>query len=303
MAESRFRLTVSPLEGRDNPAPSGFTPQQVFEAIGFVQQTPPVLRYFEDNLATARVGGAGQALLGAADLNRGAAATLAGFQDDALENAAANPAAAGPLNRLAAQAATLIVQANANAVAAEALALRLGTARPVPPPPPPTGQEDPLITPRPDQNPPTGTPVTPINQPSNTPIPPTDGSQLVTTLPSLTQPDFRFVGSEGLRVRDTRVGEGTTATATSRVAIRYRGFLADGGRVFDENFGDEDPLTGTLGPTPTFIQGFAQGIVGMRIGGIRTIDIPSDLAYGEAGTSGVPPNARLVFEVQLLSVS
>jgi hypothetical protein len=306
MAEHRFRPTVYPLEVRDVPAASGVTPQQVFDARGFVLQTPGILGYFEDNLDVARAGGAGPTLLAAADLNRGAAATLTGFLRDALEAAAANPAAAGTLNAVAGGAGVLIAQASANAAAAEALANRLGTFRPPPPQPPPTGDgNNSVLVPRPDQNPPTSPPVSPTTpvSPPTTPVPPADGSSLTQTIPNVNSPSFTAVGTEGLRTQDVRVGEGALATSNSRVQVRYIGFLVSDGTSFDDNTGANDPLlTATLGPVPTVIQGFAQGVTGMRVGGIRNIDIPSELGYGEQGTTGIPPNARLLFQVQLVEV-
>ena len=299
MAATPFRLTVYALEARDVPV-TGVTPTQVFAAIDFVNATPAVLKYFDDNFDLAKVGGAGQAALSASDLNRGAADTLTKFIQDAREAAAANPAAAGTLNELIVSSTSLIAQANSSAVAAEALANRLGTFRPTPPPPPPTGVGDSNITPTPDQN--GSTPVT--TSPPTSPVPPADGSQITATLPSLTDSAFTAVGTQGLRVKDVRVGEGTVATSTSSVTVRYRGFLASNGTSFDNNVGTSSPLSATLGPTPTVIQGFAQGVAGMKVGGIRDIDIPSELGYGTTGSgSSIPPNSRLVFEVQLLSVS
>ncbi len=300
MAENRFRPTVYALEARDVPAASGVTPSQVFAATGFVQQTPGVLGYFADNLDQSRAGGAGQALLTAADQNRAAVNTLTGYLRDALEAAAANPGAAGTLNEVAGGAGVLIVQATANALAADALAARLGTVRPTPPLPPPTGAGNPLIGSNPDQNPPTSPPVTP----PVSPVPPADGSSIVATIPSLTAPAFTAVGTQGLRVRDVRVGEGDTATANSSVTVRYRGFLTANGTSFDNNVGTGSPLPATLGPVPTVIQGFAQGVAGMKVGGIRDIDIPAELGYGAAGAgASIPPNSRLLFQVQLLSVT
>src|SRR6478736_598978 len=107
MADNRFRPTVYSLEGRDVPA-SGVTPAQVFAAQGFVEQTPGIVGYLEDNFDQSRLGGAGAALLTAADANRGAAATLTNFMRDALAAAAANPAASEQLNALAGGAGMLI---------------------------------------------------------------------------------------------------------------------------------------------------------------------------------------------------
>lgn len=300
MPDTRFRPTLFPLDRRDVPA-SGVTPQQVFAAAGFIEQTPGILTYLDEHFEQSRLGGAGPALLTAADQSRANVTVLNNFLSDINEVLAVNPGAAGQLGELSVWASGLIVQANANAAAAEALAARLGSPRPVPPPPPPTGVGGGVFDNNTDQNPPTSPPVTP--SPPVT-APPSDGSQLTRTIPSLTDPAFVSVGTQGLRVKDEVVGTGATATATSRVQVRYIGFLASNGTSFDNNIGSGQPLSATLGPTPTVIQGFAQGVTGMRVGGIRTIFIPSALGYGSAGAgASIPPNSDLVFQVQLLSVS
>jgi len=112
-----------------------------------------------------------------------------------------------------------------------------------------------------------------------------------------------------LKVTDTVVGSGAQADAAKTVSINYTGYLFDvratagsKGTQFDTSVG-KSPFTFTLG-TGAVIPGFDQGIAGMKVGGKRTITIPAALAYGTAGAGGVvPPNAALVFDIELLSVN
>jgi len=107
---------------------------------------------------------------------------------------------------------------------------------------------------------------------------------------------------------DLRVGTGADATAGRRVTVNYTGWIYDPtqpdqkGRQFDTSVG-RPPFTFTLGAGGV-IRGWDQGVVGMKVGGQRRLVIPPDLAYGSAGAGGgaIPPNATLVFDVELLDV-
>ena len=107
---------------------------------------------------------------------------------------------------------------------------------------------------------------------------------------------------------DLRVGDGADATVGKRLTVHYTGWLYDPrlpeqkGRQFDSSAG-RDPFTFTLGAGQV-IRGWDQGAVGMKVGGQRRLIIPPDLAYGSAGSGGglIPPNATLVFDVELLEV-
>lgn len=104
-----------------------------------------------------------------------------------------------------------------------------------------------------------------------------------------------------LQVKDLKVGTGDTAVAGDTVTVEYVGALTDG-TVFDSSQAHGQPLSFTLGAGQV-IAGWDQGIVGMKVGGQRTLVIPPSLGYGAAGAGNViPPNATLVFEVQLDSV-
>lgn len=106
---------------------------------------------------------------------------------------------------------------------------------------------------------------------------------------------------------DLRVGSGAEATAGRRVTVNYTGWLYDPampeqkGRQFDTSVGRQ-PFTFTLGAGQV-IRGWDRGVAGMKVGGQRRLVIPPDLAYGSAGSGGtIPPNATLVFDIELLDV-
>ena len=106
--------------------------------------------------------------------------------------------------------------------------------------------------------------------------------------------------SSGLYLQDIQVGEGRVARRTSRVWIRYVGWLPDG-TLFDGNIGGE-PYHVRLGGNEV-IRGWNEGIEGMKRGGIRKLVVPPGLAYGSRGSGGdVPPGATLVFLVELVDV-
>ena len=102
--------------------------------------------------------------------------------------------------------------------------------------------------------------------------------------------------ASGLYIRDDVVGEGEPADIGDQVTVAYTGRLVDG-NVFDSN----TAFTLTIGST-RLIEGFTEGVTGMRVGGMRTIVIPADLAYGSDGREGVPGNAVLVFDIELISL-
>lgn len=104
----------------------------------------------------------------------------------------------------------------------------------------------------------------------------------------------------GLRITDLVVGDGEEAVAGQLVSVNYRGTLTNG-KEFDSSYG-RAPFTFPLGGGRV-IKGWDEGVAGMRVGGKRKLVIPPDLAYGERGAGGViPPNATLVFEVELLQI-
>jgi FKBP-type peptidyl-prolyl cis-trans isomerase FkpA len=109
----------------------------------------------------------------------------------------------------------------------------------------------------------------------------------------------------GLQYEDTLVGEGAVAKAGQHVSVHYTGWLYnDGikGAKFDSSKDRNDPFAFGLGGGQV-IKGWDEGVQGMKVGGARTLVIPPQLGYGARGAGGViPPNATLMFDVELLSV-
>jgi len=104
----------------------------------------------------------------------------------------------------------------------------------------------------------------------------------------------------GLSITDIVVGDGPEAVKGETVSVNYRGTLASG-KEFDSSYG-RGPFSFPLG-AGRVIQGWDEGVAGMKVGGKRKLVIPPDLAYGERGAGGViPANATLTFEVELLKV-
>jgi FKBP-type peptidyl-prolyl cis-trans isomerase len=105
----------------------------------------------------------------------------------------------------------------------------------------------------------------------------------------------------GLIYEDVVVGEGDEATAGKYVTVHYTGWLMDGTK-FDSSKDRDDPFDFPLGGRHV-IAGWDEGVQGMKVGGTRKLTIPPNLGYGARGAGGViPPNATLVFEVELLGI-
>jgi peptidylprolyl isomerase len=103
-----------------------------------------------------------------------------------------------------------------------------------------------------------------------------------------------------LETKDLIVGTGPEAKAGQSVTVNYVGVLFKGGTEFDASWKRKEPFTFTLGQGQV-IKGWDQGVPGMKVGGRRELVIPSNLAYGPKGSgSSIPPNAPLVFVVDLL---
>jgi FKBP-type peptidyl-prolyl cis-trans isomerase len=104
-----------------------------------------------------------------------------------------------------------------------------------------------------------------------------------------------------LIIEDLTVGSGDEAVAGKTVIVHYTGWLTNGSK-FDSSKDRNDPFDFRLGAGQV-IQGWDQGVAGMKVGGKRKLTIPPELGYGSRGAGGViPPNATLVFEVELLAV-
>jgi FKBP-type peptidyl-prolyl cis-trans isomerase len=110
---------------------------------------------------------------------------------------------------------------------------------------------------------------------------------------------------DGLKYTDTKTGDGATARAGNKVSVHYTGWLSDNGakgKKFDSSVDRGQPFQFTLGAHQV-ISGWDEGVAGMKVGGKRTLIIPPELGYGSRGAGGaIPPNATLIFDVDLLQV-
>ena len=108
--------------------------------------------------------------------------------------------------------------------------------------------------------------------------------------------------ASGLQYEEVRAGTGAKARSGQDVVVHYMGWLTDG-RKFDSSRDRGQPFSFGLGAGQV-IAGWDEGVSGMQVGGLRKLTIPPQLGYGEFGAGGViPPNATLVFEVELLEVA
>jgi FKBP-type peptidyl-prolyl cis-trans isomerase len=111
--------------------------------------------------------------------------------------------------------------------------------------------------------------------------------------------------ANGLKYVDSKVGTGAEATSGHKVTVHYTGWLdnnGEKGKKFDSSLDRGEPFSFNLGGHQV-IRGWDEGVAGMKIGGKRTLTIPPELGYGARGAPGaIPPNATLIFDVELLGV-
>jgi FKBP-type peptidyl-prolyl cis-trans isomerase FkpA len=111
--------------------------------------------------------------------------------------------------------------------------------------------------------------------------------------------------ASGLQIEELAIGSGNSATAGQKVSVHYTGWLTQNGNKgtkFDSSHDRGEPFIFPLGKGHV-IKGWDEGVAGMKVGGKRKLTIPPALGYGARGAGGViPPNATLVFEVELLDV-
>jgi peptidylprolyl isomerase len=123
-----------------------------------------------------------------------------------------------------------------------------------------------------------------------------------TSTPSINMQNISTI--PGLSVYDVSVGTGAAAASGNQVSVNYTGTLSNG-TIFDSNtnqkFGHVQPFDFTLGAGQV-IKGWDQGLVGMKVGGVREIVISPALGYGANQVGPIPPNSTLTFQVELLSV-
>jgi FKBP-type peptidyl-prolyl cis-trans isomerase len=114
-------------------------------------------------------------------------------------------------------------------------------------------------------------------------------------------PGTEITTASGLKIQEQVVGTGAEAVQGKTVSVHYTGWLTDGTQ-FDSSRDSGRPIEFPLG-TPGIVQGWNEGIAGMKVGGKRRLTIPPALGYGAAGRPPViPPNATMVFEVELVGV-
>lgn len=110
------------------------------------------------------------------------------------------------------------------------------------------------------------------------------------------------VTESGLQIIDIELGDGATAEPGANVSVHYTGWLEEDGSKFDSSLDRGTPFDFGLGSAQV-IAGWDEGVAGMNVGGKRRLIIPADLAYGAQGAGNViPPNATLIFDVELIGV-
>lgn len=119
------------------------------------------------------------------------------------------------------------------------------------------------------------------------------------TMSAPAAPASEVTTPSGLKYQDIKVGAGEVAAAGQTVSVHYTGTLTDG-KKFDSSKDRNQPFEFPLGGGRV-IRGWDEGVQGMKVGGVRKLTIPPELGYGARGAGGViPPNATLIFEVELL---
>lgn len=108
-------------------------------------------------------------------------------------------------------------------------------------------------------------------------------------------------GGGSLVILDLVVGTGATAAVGDTITVNYVGTLTNGTK-FDSSYDRNQPLTIALN-SASLIAGWVQGVPGMKVGGKRRLTIPPSLAYGNQPPSGIPANATLIFDIELLSIA
>mgnify|MGYP003595197015 FL=1 len=118
---------------------------------------------------------------------------------------------------------------------------------------------------------------------------------------SMAESNQEVTTPSGLKYVDQAVGTGDVAVVGKNVSVHYTGWL-ENGKKFDSSVDRGQPFSFPLG-AGRVIKGWDEGVQGMKVGGKRKLTIPSDLGYGSRGAGGViPPNATLIFDVELLGV-
>lgn len=104
----------------------------------------------------------------------------------------------------------------------------------------------------------------------------------------------------GLKIEDIQEGTGEAVKSGDTIVIHYKGTLTNG-TTFDSSYDRGQPFETTIG-VGQVIEGWDKGIIGLKVGGKRTLTIPPDMGYGERAAGDIPPNSTLIFEVELLEI-
>lgn len=150
------------------------------------------------------------------------------------------------------------------------------------------------------------TSATPVENPAQTAAPtptvPAPAPQTPAPAVKATSKDGWVTLESGLKYKDKKVGKGTEVTSNTRVTVQYKGWL-DNGKVFDTSRKPgREPFSFTV-DNDQVIQGWHEGLKGMKVGGVRELRIPPALGYGDQDMGEIPPNSTLHFEIELLSTA
>jgi hypothetical protein len=274
MDSFHFRPRLTGLEDRLTPAVS---PTDVFVSLAQTYQNQAHLQTLAEHITDPRSVATTNFIAAALQVidhqSVQAASVLGEFTSELQQQAGVNPLLAPVLGRMrmAQFMATMqdlqiqIALPMIDPAAAAALAAsKLPPPPPVAPPPPPA------------------------------PLPP-----LSTAIPSLTDSHWT-TAADGLRTWDVTEGTGDTVQPGDSVSVNYIGWLTNGTKFDASADHGSGPTTFSLN---NVIKGWQEGIPGMKVGGVRRLDIPANLAYGAAGNPpSIPANAELVFEIQLVSI-
>ena len=145
-----------------------------------------------------------------------------------------------------------------------------------------------------------GLQIVPVAAPAPpAPTPPVSDAGMTNTMPDPNASNWVAQGAQGLKTWDVVTGQGDPVQAGDSITVFYSGWLAANGTRFDSRRSPSPPATFNLNG---LIQGWQQGIVGMRPGGIRRLFVPAALGYGAPGSPpNIPADADLVFEIKLIS--